>query len=168
MLGSGITFSKRQSSNRVKSRTDAQREFAEARRRPILLPECNESSLSGLPNIPFSSLSAGSAVGKSRVVAVEISHAGCPLIFFRHVVFRNIEELKGTGYFSKGSKAGSSYRPSAPSSFARFRSNVPNGKWPAFRAVSRIKQSENPNAGRLRYCSSAAATLSDSWIVRSR
>ena len=36
------------------------------------------------------------------------------------------------------------YSPSAPSSFARFRSNVPSGRWPAFRAVSRIKQSENP------------------------
>src|SRR5262245_64396396 len=27
---------------------------------------------------------------------------------------------------------------------------------------------ENPSAGRLRYCSGAAATLSDSWRVRSR
>jgi hypothetical protein len=54
------------------------------------------------------------------------------------------------------------YSPSAPSSLERFRSKVPNGRWPTFRAVSRIKQSENPNAGRLRYCSSAAATLSDS------
>jgi len=38
----------------------------------------------------------------------------------------------------------------------------PREGWPAFRAVSRIKLSENPNDGRLRYCSSAAATLSDS------
>ena len=54
------------------------------------------------------------------------------------------------------------YNPSAPSSLARLRSKVPNGRWPAFRAASRIIQSANPNAGRLRYCSSAAATLSGS------
>ena len=70
-------------------------------------------------------------------------------------------EFKGQATFLKG-PARPSYSPSAPSSLERFRSKVPNGRWPAFRAVSRIKQSENPNAGRLRYCSSATATPSDS------
>src|SRR5882724_7862753 len=54
-------------------------------------------------------------------------------------------EFKGTSYFSKGGQVGQSYSPSAPSSLERFRSKVSNGRWPAFRAVSRIKQSENPN-----------------------
>lgn len=31
--------------------------------------------------------------------------------------------------------------------FERFRSKVPKGRWPALRAVSRIRQSENPNDG---------------------
>jgi hypothetical protein len=44
----------------------------------------------------------------------------------------------------------SAYNLSAPSSFPRTRSKVPKGTWPAFRATSRIKQSENPNAGRRR------------------
>src|SRR4029453_17751225 len=39
-----------------------------------------------------------SAVGKSVVVAVEIFHAVCPQIFFRHVVFRNLDpERVGAG-----------------------------------------------------------------------
>jgi hypothetical protein len=69
--------------------------------------------------------------------------------------------------FNKSNRLPLKYNLSAPSSFEKFRSNVPNGRWPAFRAVSRIKQSENPSLGQLRYCSSAAATLSDSWRVES-
>src|SRR5919109_3585605 len=53
------------------------------------------------------------------------------------------------------------YSLSAPSCFDGFRSNVPTGRWPAFRATSRIKQSENPSAGRLRYRSGGATTLLD-------
>src|SRR5215469_15045568 len=37
-----------------------------------------------------------------------------------------------------------------------------------FPSISRVRQSENSSAGRLRYCSSATATLSDSWSERSR
>ena len=50
----------------------------------------------------------------------------------------------------------------APSSFARFRSNVPSGRCPALRAVSRTRQSEKPNAGRFLNCSSAEVTTSAS------
>ena len=42
------------------------------------------------------------------------------------------------------------YRRAAPSSLLRFLSNVPRGVWPAFRAISRTRQSENPMAGRCR------------------
>jgi len=75
-------------------------------------------------------------------------------------MFLRLKRFRGTAYFSDVQVL--SYNPSAPSSLERFRSKVPSGRRPAFRAVSRIKQSENPNARRLRYCSSAAATLSDS------
>jgi hypothetical protein len=55
----------------------------------------------------------------------------------------------------------------APSSLLSSRSNVPSGKWPAFRATSNIKQSENPSLGRFRKCTSAAATPSASCSERS-
>lgn len=50
----------------------------------------------------------------------------------------------------------------APSTFPRLRSKVPSGRWPAFRAPSRRRQSVNPSAGRDDKRSSAAATTSRS------
>src|SRR4051794_22011181 len=55
----------------------------------------------------------------------------------------------------------------APSSFDRFRSNVPRGICPALRAISSTRQSENPNAGRFLKCVNAPVTTSASWIVSS-
>ena len=49
-----------------------------------------------------------------------------------------------------------------PVSLARLRSNVPRGRCPAFRAIASTRQSENPNAGRSRKSSTAAATASGS------
>ena len=51
---------------------------------------------------------------------------------------------------------------STPSSLLKSRSNVPRGRCPAFRATSRTRQSEKPNAGRLRKLAAAAATASES------
>ncbi len=54
------------------------------------------------------------------------------------------------------------YSRSAPGSRARSLSKVPSGRWPAFRATSRTRQSENPNDGRARYRISARTTVSAS------
>jgi hypothetical protein len=82
------------------------------------------------------------------------------------------EEPEGRPHNScppRGSRQGECIRyckRAAPSSFAISRSNVPSGRCPALRAVSRTRQSENPRAGRFRYCSSADVTTSASWSVR--
>ena len=55
-----------------------------------------------------------------------------------------------------------SHSLSTPASLLKSRSNVPRGRWPAFRATSKTKQSEKPNAGRLRKHATAAATASES------
>ena len=57
-------------------------------------------------------------------------------------------------------------RRRAPSIFPSSRSNVPRGRWPALRAVSRIKQSANPSAGRFRNRASAASATSASCTTR--
>lgn len=59
-----------------------------------------------------------------------------------------------------------SHSLSTPASLLKSRSKVPRGKWPAFRATSKTKQSEKPNAGRLRKLATAAATASESCSVR--
>ena len=59
----------------------------------------------------------------------------------------------------------SAYSFAAPSTLLRSRSKVPSGRCPAFRASSTRRQSENPNVGRSRNVSSAAATASGSWSV---
>lgn len=56
------------------------------------------------------------------------------------------------------------HRRCVPSSLPSPRSNVPSGRWPALRAVSSTRQSENPSAGRDRNCSSAWLTTSASWM----
>ncbi|MGH8219338.1 MAG: hypothetical protein ACREUT_12375, partial [Steroidobacteraceae bacterium] len=49
-----------------------------------------------------------------------------------------------------------------PPTFARSRSKVPSGRWPALRAISTTRHSEKPSGGRLRKLSSAAVTTSAS------
>ncbi len=57
-------------------------------------------------------------------------------------------------------------RRCAPSILPRSRSRVPSGTCPAFLAIASIKQSEKPAFGVCRYWSTAAATVSSSWMVR--
>ena len=60
------------------------------------------------------------------------------------------------------------YNFRVPSSLLNPRSNVPSGRCPAFRAISSIRQSENPTAGRLENACNAAATTSGSCKMSSR
>ncbi len=57
---------------------------------------------------------------------------------------RDVKTLRLTGKHREQGLKGPDQSLCVPASLPRSRSKVPSGRWPAFRATSRIRQSEKP------------------------